>query len=174
MLLTIFSHPAMSSDSCRNFFASVRRMLTKLHYPAVIMDSSRRMLTRLHYPAVIMDLSRPDAMKKFKKMEGYLWMAMTHFNGDMRRTYLTVRKILGEEKFQLLRWRLFNGTVLEYQTVLNILIDQETGEVNPDYIGQDKVGKFAEQFGIHRLVACHRAYEALGWTKFAVLDWKIE
>ena len=127
LLLTIFSHPAMSFEYCEDVFTSTRRVLTKLYYPGVAKA-----------------LKPPIAMKLFKEMDGYIWIATNHFNGDMRKTYKTVRTILGREKFRQFRWVFFDGTVVEYNIVWEVLVDSETGQINPNYIGQDKLEEFAK------------------------------
>ena len=89
LLLTIFSHSAISFEFCRNIFTYTPRVLTQFYYLKVAKV-----------------LRRPDAMMAFKGMVGYIWMADMYFNRDMRKTYFTVRKILGREQFQQLGWNL--------------------------------------------------------------------
>ncbi len=156
LLVTIFSHSAMSSEFCENAFAHTRHVITKLYYPRVTKA-----------------LRRSDAMVTFKGMIGYLWVANKYFNKDMRKTYITVRTILGREKFQQLKWKFFGETTVEYDMVWEVLINSETGKVNPDYIGQDKLKEFAElHYKGDILRAYTRADEALDGKEFVALDWK--
>ena len=122
-----------------------------------------------------------DTLKySFNGMEGYVWVTdyfdrnkPKYFGNDMRATYNIVQKVLGKEQFKQLGWKFFDGTTLEYKVVRKTLVNPETGEVNPDYIGQDKLERFAEQFNNNVPRAYLKAEEALSAVEFAVLDWEI-
>ena len=97
LLLSVFSHSAFSAVSCSDVFVHPVRTIIKLYHPEV---------TRA--------LSYPDAMVAFGGITGYIWIAHNYFNRDMRKTYITVRRILGRKKFKQLEWKFFNGTVTDY------------------------------------------------------------
>ena len=155
LLLTAFSHSALSTESCRRALSTANRIFTKLRHPSVSIA-----------------LTHPLVLIAIKEMDGYILMANQYFNGNMKKTYFTMQKILGEEKFKELGWRLFNGTVFDFKITRNILINPKTGKINPNYIGQDKLWKFALFFDGSLSKAYMRAFTVLTPTEFEILGWK--
>ena len=151
-----FSTSAIASKSCRNAFVFY----------------VKQTFTRLTSPILTTALLQPDAIEFSTGMDAYIILSNVAFKGDMQKAYFTVLKILGEEKFMQLGWRLFNGTTLEYETVRKILIDPESGHVKSNYIGHDKLKKFAFVHFGDIPKAYMRAEEALDPVEFAVLGWE--
>ncbi len=157
LLLIVFSTSAMSAGLCRNTF----------------IPFAKKMLTRARYPGLTMAVTHELAINAFQGMFMYRFISDREFKGDMQKAYFTVLRILGEEKFRQLRWRLFNGTTLEYNTLRSFFIDPESGQVRSDYIGEDKLKMFALiAYNGNKLKAYMKVEEALEPAEFAVLGWE--
>ena len=157
LIVMVFSTSAMSAGLCRNTFVPF----------------AKKMLTRAMYPGLTIELTHVDVIKTFKGMSSYRSLSNIEFKGDMQKTYFIVLRILGEEKFRQLGWRLFNGTTLEYNTLRSLFIDPDSGQVRSDYIGEDKLKKFALiAYNGNKLKAYMRVEEALDPEQFAVLGWE--
>ena len=131
------------------------------------------MLTRARYPGLTRAVTHVDAINAFQGMFFYRFISDREFKGDMQKAYFTVIRILGEEKFRQLRWRLFNGTTVEYKILRKIFIDPDSGQVRSIHIGQDKLKMFAlGYFNGDIPKAYMRVEEVLDPAEFAVLGWE--
>ena len=94
--------------------------------------------------------------------------------GLCRNTFIPfAKKMLTRARYPGLRWRLFNGTTVEYKILRKIFIDPDSGQVRSVHIGQDKLKMFAlVYFNGDISKAYMKVEEALEPAEFAVLGWE--
>ena len=159
LLLTVFSHSAISAISCSSVFAFSKKMIARFKYPR---------LARF----------RKSGIEAYKGMSSYYLRSEMDFDGDMREAYFIVRDLLGEEKFKQLGWRLFNGTTNEFAVLnVNLALGSDyfkfkTINIKPDYIGQHGLKKLAHICEMNESKVYDRVSEMLEPADFAVLGWE--
>ena len=109
-------------------------------------------------------------------MDGYIKVAVKHFDGDMLITFMNVSAVLSEREFRKLGWRSFQGTVLEYNRLKSLITD-ENGNISSDffknYVGMDGQARFAQKhFDGNMTKASQNVSAVSSKTEFKKFGWR--
>ena len=97
------------------------------------------------YPSKILD-ANGNPLEKYKGMEGYARFARNHGGSVMMSTFKNASAVLDEETFKSLNWKIFQGTVDDYFSFPDKILDAD-GRPFEKYFGMEGYARFSEEHG---------------------------
>ena len=125
-----------------------------------------------HLQSVLLD-EEGQIRPEWTSEDAYTVLSTKYAEQDMNKTFINVRSVLGAERFALLGWRQFQGSVSEFQFLKNRLLDEE-GNPRPEQAGQETYLKLVEEYSsTHNMRKTFRnASIVMGLNRFRQLGWK--
>ena len=144
--------------------------------------------TQLTSKRIRLLFSNPDEIIKYVDQKGYIFFSKNYYDGDMKKAYGYVLAALGKKKFQYLKWKVFYGTVDQFEKLQDLLlIKKQTNFVNKDidsaqyihfgvikkeFIGMEGLILLADKLFVSRMgVTFDNAFAVLNPYEFAQLKW---
>ena len=116
---------------------------------------------------------RGNLRKEHFGMEAYALFAKQHFDGAMQKAFLNVSAVLDKGKFKELGWQVYLGSVSEFSTLRDNILDQK-GNLREQYLGMKGYALFAEQyFSGDMRKAFVNVSAVLDKGKFKELGWQV-
>ena len=86
---------------------------------------------------------KAEIKEEYQGRKGYARFAEDHYAGDMFKAFMNTSSVLSKEVFKKLGWKAFYGSVEEFKSLSNRILDEE-GRIKEEYKGRKGYARFAE------------------------------